>query len=295
VSAHAVMDAFSGEDKMSARDGWLVPFKGRGISGCCDQNFVWKGGNIYIMDNHRAASWCWCQHIQKDQAYSLLHIDAHYDTALVHSQKEPWFKNLPDLWEADLDTVLSYSRPNALAGGETPCVGWDNYLSLFMKKYPGVVDLEESVFATQKQGDPPNCAVPPHPGGAGTDHSTESEVSCPPTIENGQNLWEAYPHEFLDIPSLIASPRRSQWICNVDLDYFFFECEADGQGGVREMFSSSYIECVFASLRKAIDSGRILVFTMALSPECCGGWEPAEKLASDVCGVMRIPFSLPPK
>ena len=278
---------------MSAQDEWLVPFKGRGISGCCDQNFVWKGGNTYIMDNHRAASWCWCQHIQKDQTYSLLHIDAHYDTARVPSEEEPWVRDLPDLWEEDLSTVLSYSRPNAFAGGETPCLGWDNYLSLFMEKYPRSLDLEESVFATQREGDPPNCTVSPRQGEAAADHSTESEASCSVTIGDSHSLCDVCPHDLVDIPSLIASPMRSQWICNVDLDYFFFELKTDSEPRFREMFSFSYVECVFASLKSAIDSGKIVVFTMALSPECCGGWEPAEDLASKVCKIMDIPFALP--
>jgi len=42
---------------------WLVPFTGRNESDVWSQNFVWKKDNIYIMDNHRAALWCWLKQL----------------------------------------------------------------------------------------------------------------------------------------------------------------------------------------------------------------------------------------
>ena len=42
---------------------WLVPFKGRNTSGIYEQNFLWRDGAVYVMDNHRAALWCWIQHL----------------------------------------------------------------------------------------------------------------------------------------------------------------------------------------------------------------------------------------
>ena len=60
---------------------WLVPFKGRNDSGACDLNFLWRSGSLYVMDNHRAASWCWLQHSGPEGNANVVHIDAHYDTA----------------------------------------------------------------------------------------------------------------------------------------------------------------------------------------------------------------------
>ncbi|WP_197422399.1 hypothetical protein, partial [Blastomonas sp. CCH5-E3] len=40
---------------------WIVPFKGRNNTGVYNQNFVWNDGHLYVMDNHRAAAWCWAQ------------------------------------------------------------------------------------------------------------------------------------------------------------------------------------------------------------------------------------------
>lgn len=62
---------------------WLVPFARRNASGAYNQNFLWRDGNTYVMDNHRAALWCWLQHITPGERLSLLHIDCHTDTKSI--------------------------------------------------------------------------------------------------------------------------------------------------------------------------------------------------------------------
>lgn len=81
---------------------WLVPFRGRNYSGAFTQNFLWKRQNVYVMDNHRAALWCWLQHIDPKQRYSLFHVDQHYDT--LASRMTTWLDNLPADWG-----LVSYS------------------------------------------------------------------------------------------------------------------------------------------------------------------------------------------
>lgn len=39
------------------------------------------------------------------------------------------------------------------------------------------------------------------------------------------------------------------------------------------LFSDEYIQAMASDINKAMD--RIAVMTIALSPECCGGWENA--------------------
>lgn len=52
---------------MSSRDPkWHVPFKGRHDSLATRQNFLWQYGNVYVMDNRRAALWCWLREIGVD-------------------------------------------------------------------------------------------------------------------------------------------------------------------------------------------------------------------------------------
>ena len=59
---------------------WIVPFKGRNDTGVYNQNFVWSDGHVYVMDNHRAAAWCWAQHVDPATSHALVHIDRHNDT-----------------------------------------------------------------------------------------------------------------------------------------------------------------------------------------------------------------------
>jgi len=56
---------------------WLVDFKGRKSSGVYNQNFLWRSGSVYVMDNHRAAMWCWLQHVDPNHPHAILHIDRH--------------------------------------------------------------------------------------------------------------------------------------------------------------------------------------------------------------------------
>jgi hypothetical protein len=117
-----------------------------------------------------------------------------------------------------------------------------------------------------------------------------------PDVHNHCDKIEAH-----SLPEILGglfepSPFRGRvrgWICNVDLDYFFCRRVDEEDSNVIRLFSPQYVRCVFSSLRDVIASGRIVVFTMALSPECCGGWDKAEELAREVCRIMDIPFRLP--
>lgn len=41
--------------------------------------FLWKTNNVYVMDNHLAAAWCWMQECDADTRYNFMHIDKHND------------------------------------------------------------------------------------------------------------------------------------------------------------------------------------------------------------------------
>jgi hypothetical protein len=49
-----------------SRGKWLVPFRGRNASKVYNQNFLWRYESVYVMDNHRAAMWCWLRHINPE-------------------------------------------------------------------------------------------------------------------------------------------------------------------------------------------------------------------------------------
>ena len=60
---------------------------------------------------------------------------------------------------------------------------------------------------------------------------------------------------------------------DIDLDCFTLD---DGEAGTIRLYSDWFIQRIGKSLNMAADNGRLLVSTIALSPENCGGWPPAE-------------------
>jgi hypothetical protein len=54
---------------------WIVPFKRRNYSGATHQNFLCRHGNVFVMDNHRAALWCWLQAHDLATPHPLIPLD----------------------------------------------------------------------------------------------------------------------------------------------------------------------------------------------------------------------------
>lgn len=129
---------------------WIIPFAGRNKSGAYNQNFLWRNGVVYVMDNHRAALWCWLRHLDRNTRYNLIHIDRHSDT--LNSQITSWTNSLADLDNLSIQEYLE--RKYCIEGtGEGRVIGWDNYLSIFLRLFPDNVD--ELLFATAGEGDKP--------------------------------------------------------------------------------------------------------------------------------------------
>ncbi len=162
---------------------WLVPFEGRNDSYACHLNFLWRIGSLYVMDNHRAAAWCWLQHSGPEGNATVLHIDAHYDTAGAGERSS---ENQPPTASLGLREYLDASFHDA---GHSICVyRWDNYISLLRHHHPrfGL----EWAFATHRIGTRPDFAY-----------------------------TDVCPGELADtLEALLAS--KSKFILNLDLDYF---------------------------------------------------------------------------
>jgi hypothetical protein len=132
---------------------WLVPFKGRNESGIYNQNFLWRYGNVYVMDNHRAALWCWLQHVDPRSRHSIFHIDRHNDT--LQARLDEWLANLPEsLVDLTIDQYLAFSYVPDVLGRSIPVFRWDNYLSIYFALFGKKVSA--CYFATHREGDQPN-------------------------------------------------------------------------------------------------------------------------------------------
>lgn len=237
---------------------WHISPKGRNLSLALEQNFLWSDGNIYIMDNHRAAMWCWLQHTSAGKEYSLFHIDAHYDTRSV--QNAPWLSSIPDLKNLSINQYLDLGT-NRNPPDNFPIISWDNYLSLFFEIYHA--SIKECFIATHEIGDKPDNFKHEH----------------------------LNPRTFLNcFKSFLSEYPSDGWILNLDLDYFF--CKEE-DGSYLPMFSDQYSNAIFSAIADANASGLVKCLTIALSPECCGGWDNAEQMCSVLTKQLGISFDLP--
>jgi hypothetical protein len=238
---------------------WLVPFKGRNPCGTYNQNFLWRHKSLYVMDNHRAAMWCWLQHINPRSAHSLLHMDWHADA--LQSWLEEWLKYCPESVEKlSINEYLALTYPHA-GLGHTPLFRWDNYLSIYLARYGQA--LSRFQVLTHGDGDKPN-----HP------HIIGDLWDAPANME----YW--------------LQKKNSPWIVNIDLDYFFWHDEE--RPGL--MVSDTYIERCITPIHERVKDGSISVITIALTPDegITGGWEAAESVAKHVLRLLDVEFRLPP-
>lgn len=217
---------------------YLIPLTTRGESAAATDNVLWNEGNVYVMDNHRLALWCWFQKLDSKQRYNLFHIDAHPDMS------ESALKNFDhDLWTLSLEAYRSAWQPDI----NMPLFRWDNYIEVFLQKYPELVG--KTVSATHHLGSIKELSV---------------EVKAYDLVKYMNSLFSG--EKFVnDLP----------WIVNLDLDYFFSAAPEKV-----ELFSSGYVQSLASALQLGLKSGLIKVLTISLSPECCGSWEKAEIMLS---------------
>jgi hypothetical protein len=235
---------------------WIVPFKGRNASGAFQQNLLWNDRNVYIMDNHRAALWCWMQHLKKTEIYNLIHIDCHYDT--LYSNIDEWLHHVPALNEISISDYLDHTfRDDSASGVKSLLFMYDNYLSIFLEKYKDM--LSDCIFATHEQGDVPK----------------KGRLIKPWDLSGNLKFW--------------LSESENKWICNLDLDYFFYP---DNFESYNFFFSDSYVKQICASIKVMLEKEKIQVLTISLSPECCGGWPNSEAMLDTVCQELGIDFQL---
>jgi hypothetical protein len=237
---------------------WLVPLKHRGRSWTDTLNVLGREGNVFVMDNHLAAAWCWAQVLDPAEKYDLFHIDAHLDWQTVQ------FKHAVKTLQEPLSqmTLAEYLALNFITahGGPSKTFLWDTYLPLFRSRYrKQMVDWR---FCTHEIGTKPKRL-------AGY---------------RAVKMWD-----LLDNLSywLNDSPRR--WILNLDLDYFFFE---NARGRKLRWASPQYVASIGKLLAALQKQGKLAVVTIALSPECCGGWKPAETVMSEFMQALGVPVTL---
>lgn len=226
-----------------------------GVSHHDTLNFVFKHENIYVMDNHLAASWCWMDSIDVEKVHNLFHIDRHYD--LLHfpnTVKTQIIEAGVQLHKLSLDEYIALRQP--MKGSQDAALfRWDNYIGNLNLVYPKLFGIK--YFATHNEGTVPEGFI-----------DREYEIK---DLSTNVEYW--------------MSQIENKWILNLDIDYFF----ATSEDGKYQMLTDEYI----IELCKNINEARkhIAVITICLSPECCGGWDATIKKAKLIC--KHLGFDLP--
>ncbi len=201
------------------------------------------------MDNHRAALWCWQQHLDLySDPHSLIHIDRHYDA--LGSELRKHVKVMPDLRGL---TIKDYLGARVKLSDWLPLFRWDNYLSLYLEAVSP--KLQTLRCLTQHDGDKPRF----------------------------QGIMEPDPE---DLPENFEYwLKQGRWIVNIDLDYFFCPSRTDDEFIL--MYSEAYLNEVFEGLRRAIDLGNVAVVTVCLTPSnFTPGWEACIELSKQMFGAI---------
>lgn len=218
-------------------------------------NFVFKHENIYIMDNHLAASWCWMDTINIDEIYNLFHIDRHYDLLqFPNSVQTQIIDNNIELSKLSLNEYLELRQP--MRGNlDAALFRWDNYIGNLNLVYPNLFGTK--YFATHNEGTPLKDFI-----------DNEFEIK---DLTSNIEYW--------------MSQKEKKWILNLDIDYFF----ANSDNGKYQMLTDDYIIELCKNINQA--SKHIAVITICLSPECCGGWDISIQKAKLICE--QLGFDLP--
>jgi len=219
-------------------------------------NFLAKNDNIYVMDNHLAAFWCWFKDLDPLSTYTLLHIDRHHDLSEVFVKKGFHFYKTSDFSKMDVDEII------ALKIDDYQLLRWDNYIELYNAFNPLTIKYFD--FVT------PQTLPRKYKGYGYSD--LKDWIKTIPVSEQVEHL----PNH--DVNRII----------NLDIDVFFIE---KGSAHKRILNKSQIIK--FAERLKPLIERSPLI-TICLSPECCGGWENSINMFYDVSKQLNVNFGTLP-
>lgn len=235
---------------------WIVPFVERGNSGAFNQNFLYQSNNVYVMDNHRAALWCWLDFYKNNiEEVSVFHLDRHSDT--LQSNLDSWISQAISPTHVGVMDIQTYLNTADAGYPSSKLFRWDNYLSIFLGIY---------------QSDVLRCKYSFYEGDA---------INHPNSVR--KEPW--------DIPENLSHWLSSgKWILNIDLDYFFHKVDST----YKQMYSDEYLLDLFSEVATIAKRNSEVVVTICFSPECCGGWRNSEKVWNIAESRLNTGLILPP-
>lgn len=215
--------------------------------------FLWKSDNVYVMDNHLAATWCWMQECNADSRYNFLHIDRHND--LGTNTPFDVYKYIKHNQYLSID---EYTELYWIPEGEKSqqkAFKWDNYITQCLYLFPQW--FQEATFSTRVY-----LGRSEREKFLGAEIHGLSATELLNFIDN--NIYVEEDSKLLDEK---IGKESTKWIINLDLDYFY----ESNDNTCFQLLSDEYISMLAYKLKNIRD--QIQVLTIALSPECCRNWD----------------------
>ncbi len=237
----------------------IIINNGKNHSGAFDLNYLAVDKNIYIMDNHLAAIWCWVRKINTTGKYNFFHLDQHDDCLTSHLTT--WLHEIKsrkiNLSKMSIQEMVELKYNSKLSpNGQFQLFQWSNYIPIFFNLFPKLID--EAIFATHN-------TRPMHKI-ANENSLVEKEIF---DVVNNLNYW-------------ISENSKRKWIFDLDIDFFFTKHDEQRI----QFLSDEYVLAVAEEIKKSLKSIEIL--TIALSPECCGGWDNAIRVAKIITDCLNV-------
>ncbi|WP_024610436.1 UPF0489 family protein [Pseudoalteromonas sp. TB64] len=232
---------------------WIIPFKGRNASGATKVNFLYQQENVFFMDNHRTASWCWEKNISECSNIALIHIDAHYDAGVVEAID---IMRLPDPKSSSVTEYINKvnrSSPEHLC--ETPVITWDTYLYIFESIHRDKIN--SLLCVTHGYG----AKLP--------DESVAVDLNA-----------DKVTNSLYQLANFSGSV-----IINIDLDYF-------AKQNFKDDNPTRSLKKIAEAIGVLSTSASVCI-TICLSPGCCDGWEEAEAILKLFNRYAEFNFELP--
>ncbi|HCN52203.1 MAG TPA: hypothetical protein DIT10_24510 [Chryseobacterium sp.] len=225
-------------------------------SGRAKANFLYNKDKVYVMDNHLCATWCWLQKADRKKTYDFVHIDRHNDLLFPSpSIKADLLKNNIDLCKITFEEYLNLNENDPEEHNiKVKLFRWDNYILNLEEVYP---DFFGTKYFITKEAYPDSEFI-------------DFEFRIEEFIKNFDR-W------------LIDS--KDGWIINLDIDFFYSEHK-----GIYKIYSDELIKKIATILMENMD--KIDAITIALSPECCGGWENAFETMKIFNDIMELDMQI---
>lgn len=245
-----------------------------------EQFFVCKYKNVYIMDNHRAALWCWINESKNaSDKLKLLHIDNHPDMSPrgLHCDCSSKIK-LEDL---DIKKYLEY-RHDCQQYGSGLMFSYENFLRCFIQNYSKIIN-STNVFITHSHWE-----IKPDVNLYIENYLKKYLIDSKPSTDCSQLVNRIYKD---DLFKLFDTDENFNWIIDLDFDYFYNDST--------HTLNFELAEKVFHLIKDWYDMGKVTVFTVAWSPEFLfnrrgegmnSGLEKAKKMNALFCKIFKLDF-----